>query len=116
MVSLDGVKINKNETVEEFNNRFNQIVQRLHTYIKPPKTTIFIYYLDAFDGYLSFKIREKYPQNLKATQDSTIKIDKKMIAYGSMKLYPPSPSKSSKATKSKLHQYDENHNVKPHTI
>jgi hypothetical protein len=82
LVSLDGVKINKNETVEEFNNRFNQIVQRLHTYIKPPKTTIFIYYLDAFDGYLSFKIREKYPQNLKAAQDSTIKIDKKMIAYG----------------------------------
>jgi hypothetical protein len=52
--ALSSAKRNENETIEEFNKKFNQIMQRLHTDIKPPGASILIYYLHSFDGELGF--------------------------------------------------------------
>jgi hypothetical protein len=50
LVALNGVKRNENEAVEEFNERFDFIVQKLHKDIKPLVATTLIFYIDAFDG------------------------------------------------------------------
>jgi hypothetical protein len=65
--ALTIVKRNENETIEEF----NEIVQRLYIDIKLLEAAILIYYLDAFDGELNFQLRQRDPQKLKFTQEST---------------------------------------------
>jgi hypothetical protein len=35
LAALNGAKRNENETIEDFNKRFNQIIQILHMDIKP---------------------------------------------------------------------------------
>jgi hypothetical protein len=74
------------------NKKFNQITQKLHQDIKPPEAAIFIYYLESFDRELDFQIREEDPQNLRAAQESAIKIEKNMTA--SKKSNQPSASRS----------------------
>jgi hypothetical protein len=94
-------KENENETIEEFNKRFNQITQKLHQDIKPPKATILIYYLDSFDGELGFQIREKDPQNLRVAQELAIKIEKNMMTSGKSNLLSSSKSHTKMKTQSK---------------
>jgi hypothetical protein len=69
---------NENETVEEFNAKFNSLVKSLHDDIKPSDVAVLIYYMEAFEGEMRYALRDKDPQNLKATQATTIKIDKNM--------------------------------------
>ena len=80
--ALSTVKRNENETLEDFNRKFNQIVHKLHNDIKPPEATILIYYLDAFDCELGFQTWKKDPQNIKAAQYAAMKIEKNMTASG----------------------------------
>jgi hypothetical protein len=76
LVALSSTKKNENETMEEFNKRFSQIVQKLNQNIKPLEQTILIYYLDSFDGEMDFHLRQQDPQNLATTQQVAIKVEK----------------------------------------
>jgi hypothetical protein len=40
----------ENETVVEFNEKFNSLVKSLHQDVKPPDATILIYYIEDFEG------------------------------------------------------------------
>lgn len=100
MVALSTAKINENETVEEFNKRLSQIVQSLHTNVKPPNVAVLIYYVNAFDGELSFRIRQKDPQNIEAAQESAIKIKTNMTTFSKSNL-PNFSGASSSRTKPK---------------
>jgi hypothetical protein len=68
----------ENETVEEFNTKFNSLVKSLHDDIKPSDVAVLIYYMEAFEGEMRYALRDKDPLNLKAAQATTIKIDKNM--------------------------------------
>jgi ribonuclease HI len=68
----------ENETVEEFNTKFNSLVKSLHANILPSDAAILIYYMEAFEGEMRYALRDKDPQNLKAAQATAIKIDKNM--------------------------------------
>jgi hypothetical protein len=69
---------NENETIEEFNAKFNSLVKSLHDDIKPSDAAVLIYYMEAFEGEMRYALRDKDPLNLKASQATTIKIDKNM--------------------------------------
>ena len=71
--------------MEEFNKKFDDLVNSLHTDIKPPAASIFIYYIEAFGGRLRYQLRDKDPTNLKA-QEVAIKIDRNMQASGKSNL------------------------------
>ena len=45
----------ENETMEEFNKRFNDLVKNLDKKIKPPKDAILIHYMDSFDGEIRYE-------------------------------------------------------------
>jgi len=68
----------ENETVEEFNAKFNNLVKSLHDDIKPSDAVVLIYYMEAFEGEMRYALRDKDPQNLRAAQATTIRIDKNM--------------------------------------
>jgi hypothetical protein len=62
--TLISPKRNENETIEELNKIFIEIVQNLNQKIKPLEKAVCIYHFDAFYGELVFHFRKKYPQNL----------------------------------------------------
>jgi hypothetical protein len=68
----------ENETVEEFNAKFNSLVRSLHDDIKPSDAAVLIYYMEAFEREMRYALRDKDPQDLKTAQATAIKIDKNM--------------------------------------
>jgi hypothetical protein len=71
--------IKKNETVLEFNNKFNSVVKGLHQDVKPPDAAILIYYIKAFEGEMRYALRDKDPESLPAAQETTMKIEQNML-------------------------------------
>jgi hypothetical protein len=63
----------ENETVLEFNTKFNSLVKSLHQDVKPSDAAILIYYIEAFEGEMRYALRDKDPQTLPAAQETTIK-------------------------------------------
>jgi hypothetical protein len=78
LAALTSSQKKENETVEEFNTKFNNLVKSLHDDIKTSDAVVFIYYMEAFEGEMRYALRDKDPQTLKATQATTIKIDQNM--------------------------------------
>ena len=64
----------ENETMEEFNKRFNDLFKSLDGRIKPPEHAILIHYMDSFDGEIRYELRDKEPSSLKKAQKFAIKI------------------------------------------
>lgn len=69
-----------------FNKRFNDLITSLHKDIKPPKTSILIYYMEAFNGEMIYQLGDKEIENLSLAQSMAIKIDKNMQALGKSNL------------------------------
>jgi hypothetical protein len=80
LAELNTMKKNENETMEEFNKRFNELISSMHQDIKPPESAILIYYIEAFGGEMRYQLRDKEPTDLKRAQETAIKIDKNMQA------------------------------------
>jgi hypothetical protein len=78
LASLTSSHKKENETVEEFNAKFNSLVKSLHDDIKPSDAAVLIYYMEAFEGEMRYALRDKDPHNLRATQATMIRIDKNM--------------------------------------
>jgi hypothetical protein len=78
LAALTSIHKNENETLEEFNTKFDNLVKNLHADIKPSKAAILIYYMEAFEGEMRYSLRDKDPQDLKTTQSMAIKIDRNM--------------------------------------
>jgi hypothetical protein len=68
----------ENDTVEEFNTKFDHLVKSLHSDIEPSKVAILIYYMEAFEGEMRYALRDKDPQDLKTAQAMAIRINKNM--------------------------------------
>jgi hypothetical protein len=69
----------ENETVVEFNTKFNSLVKSLHRDIKPSNVAILIYYIEAFEGEMRYALRDKDPQTLEATQATAIRVEQNML-------------------------------------
>jgi hypothetical protein len=77
-VALTTSQKKENETVEEFNTKFKNLVKGLHDDIKPSDVAVLIYYMEAFEGEMRYALRDKDPQTLKAAQATVVKIDQNM--------------------------------------
>jgi len=76
LAALSSIKRNENETVEEFNKRFNDLVASLHKDVCPPPTAILIHFIEAFSSEISYQLRDKRPTDLKDAQKKVVTIDK----------------------------------------
>jgi hypothetical protein len=61
LASLHNIRKKENETMIEFNTKFNNIVKSLHKDIKPPDAAILIHYTEAFEGEMRYALRDKEP-------------------------------------------------------
>ena len=86
LVSLTETKKKENKTIEEFNKKFTDLVSRLHKDIKPLDASILIYYIEAFEGEMIYRLRDKEPTTLHGSMETTEKIDKNMQASGKSNL------------------------------
>ena len=59
--ALTTIKKKENETMLEFNTKFNNLVKGLHRDIKPSNAAILIYYIEAFEGEMRYALRDKDP-------------------------------------------------------
>jgi hypothetical protein len=78
LAALSTSQKKENETMDEFNKQFNDLVKSLPTAIKPPPTSILIHYMEAFDREIRYQLRDKDPQTLMDAQNFAIRIDKNM--------------------------------------
>jgi hypothetical protein len=69
----------ENETVLEFNTKFNSVVKGLHQDVKPPNAAILSYYIEAFEGEMRYALRDKDPQTLPAAQETAVRIEQNMF-------------------------------------
>jgi len=69
----------ENETVLEFNTKFNSMVKCLHQDVKPLDAAILIYYIEVFEGEMRYALRNKDPQNLLVAQETAIRIERNML-------------------------------------
>jgi hypothetical protein len=79
LVALTTSHKKENETVVEFNTKFNSVVKSLHNDVKPSDLAILIYYIEAFEGEMRYALRDKDPQTLEAVQATTIRIEQNML-------------------------------------
>ena len=68
--------------MEEFNKKFNDLVNSLDKKIRPPNDAILIHYMEYFDGKIRYQLIDKDPTYLKDAQKKAIKIDKNMQTSG----------------------------------
>jgi hypothetical protein len=62
--ALTNMRRNENETMDEFNLRFDKIIQDIPQSHQPTPTTILLYYLNSFQGQFNFFLNEAKPTDL----------------------------------------------------
>ena len=80
LASLNTIKRNENETIEEFIKRFNDTISSFLATISLPLISILIHFIEAFNKKISYQLRVKDPQDLKAAQTIVIKTNSNMQA------------------------------------
>jgi hypothetical protein len=78
LASLSSSQKKENETMDEFNKRFTDLVKSLPTDIKPSNAAILIYYMEVFQGEMRYALRDKDPQTIKDAQVMDMRIDTNM--------------------------------------
>jgi hypothetical protein len=79
LAALTTIQKKENETVIEFNTKFNNLVKSLHRDIKPSDVAILIYYIEAFEGEMRYSLRDKDPQNLDAAQSIAMRVEQNLL-------------------------------------
>ena len=82
LTALHTIKKSENETMIEFNKRFNDLISSMHKDIKPSEASTLIYYIEAFSGDFDYELRDKDPTTLASAQSMAIKIERNMQASG----------------------------------
>lgn len=84
--AINHIKKQENETVEEFNKRFNDIVKALPDDIKPQDKSLLIYYVDACNVDTSYEMRRKECNDLTDAQSEAIKMEQHRKAYKKLEI------------------------------
>jgi len=90
------MKKNENETMEEFNKRFNELVKSMPTTVKPPDEFLLCSYLDSFGVDTAYELRRKEPTTLGVAQTEALKMERARKQSGKSEIpgFTRGPSKS----------------------
>jgi hypothetical protein len=78
LIALISSHKKENETMDEFNKIFNDLVKILPTDIKPSDVATLIYYMEYFEGEMRYALRDKDLQTIENAQYMEVRIDKNM--------------------------------------
>ena len=65
LLELYSIRRQSNESISEFNRRFQKIYFNMPKEIQPPEATAMVYYLKALSIFLAFNLKERKPHTLK---------------------------------------------------
>ena len=68
--------------LSDFNLRFDKTVASVPDTIRPKDQALLIHYLNTFDGWLGYHLKEKNPTNLKIAQDNARKAKANAVSMG----------------------------------
>ena len=94
---LFDIKKKENEIVHEFNIRFDKTVGNIPKEIKPKDQAIVIHYLNAFDGWLGYNLKDKNLNDLKTAQFNAKMVEQNAASMGKQNFFDhfaPSTSRS----------------------
>ena len=74
--AISTIKKNENETMEEFNKRFNELVKSMPATVKPPDEFLLCSYLDAFGVDTAYELRRKEPTTLGIAQIEALNMER----------------------------------------
>ena len=84
--ALHSIQRNENETMEEFNKKFRDLIASMDDEFKHPDKSILVYFIEALNGEMRYQLRGKEPVDLKVAQTLAIKIDANMKDSGKSNL------------------------------
>ena len=64
--------------MDEFNKKFTDLTNAIHTDYKPTAQSILLYYIEALSGEMKYQLRDIDPATLLIAQEMAVKIDKNM--------------------------------------
>jgi hypothetical protein len=77
--AITNIKKKENETMLEFNTKFNNLVKDCHKDIRPADAAILIYYTQAFEGEIRYALVDKEPQDLITAQKIALKVEQNLL-------------------------------------
>jgi hypothetical protein len=80
LMQFNQIKKKENETVKEFDARFDNLYSQIPKDLCPPEATILLLYLNAFEGQFGFILKEKMPENLAKAKEYTMQIEEHLIS------------------------------------
>ena len=64
LAALTNIKRSENETMDEFNKKFTDLTNAIHTDYKPTAQSILVYYIESLSGEMQYQFRDKDPTTL----------------------------------------------------
>ena len=68
--------------MDEFNKKFTDLTNAIHTDYKPTAQSILVYYIEALNGEMQYQLRDKDPTTLQMAREMAIKTDRNMQSSG----------------------------------
>jgi hypothetical protein len=105
----------ENETMHEFNQIFNKVLESIPNEVSPTKTTtIMLHYLHVFNVNFGFMLKEKGPNTLKKSQDKAKNMEKNVSTSSKVNFLGASTSRSLTKSEPKLMGSNINEHEKDH--
>jgi hypothetical protein len=105
LIRLNNLVKQENETIREFHNRFETLLQKIPVSHHPSHSFLLFIYTKAFTGQLGYLLRDKNPQTIQEAQEVATRIEDNLL---SSKVEPFSAPRVRMDTKPKIV-----HNVEP---
>jgi hypothetical protein len=78
MIQFNEIKKKENESVKEFDTRFENLLKQIPDNIIPKDDVILIIYTNYFEGKFGFMLRDKAPKTLVEAQEQATKIEENL--------------------------------------
>ena len=74
------IKRNAGESVQDYCIRFNSVYNAIPDHLKPPMGLALINFLDGFDAYMAYQLRERDPSTLEDMQKIAVSVEANLLA------------------------------------
>jgi hypothetical protein len=80
LLQFNEIKKKENETVKEFDARFENLLQQIPDNISPKDDVVLLLYTNAFEGKFGFMLKDKSPKTLGEAQEQAAKIEENILS------------------------------------
>jgi hypothetical protein len=80
LAQFNQIKKKENETVKEFDIRFDKLYDHISTDLRPPTTIVRVLYMNAFEGQFAFLLKDKAPDTLAKAKEYSTQIEENLLS------------------------------------